>query len=116
MHESPRNDGSGCQCSAEAVAPWQRPLLANRAGGRLGAIRGYMVDGMVYPDRRAGAEAQLRRDGVEEESFRTDALGVELVIDGGRVIETEPGRWVDASSGLPWRPRRPRLGKRRSVR
>lgn len=124
-----------CDCSGgPQLEPWQRPLLSQRQGnrrqGRLGAVSGYTVNSITYADlqtaeaamrREAGGDdpRQLlsgqaygthpykpRRDGVERnDGYRADC--VELVIDGERVIEAGPGRWVEARTGKPWRKRRP---------
>ena len=104
----------------EQLEPWQRPLGSSRAG-RLGAVIGHNVNGLDYPDRQAAEVAlraattggnplagnaygtHLKRDMAVDlnPGYRADC--VELVVDGVRLIEAAPGRWVDARTGKPWR-------------
>lgn len=105
------------------LEPWQRPLLTQRKGyrpqGRLGALRGVHLDGAIYPSHREAARALLSgpaygtkkardfaADSADAGAYRADAdeLGVELLIDGSRVVfDSERGTWIDVRTGRPWR-------------
>lgn len=129
--------GTDCECGASPpVEAWERPLLSQRKGmrsdGLPGQLQGCIVDGLTYP-HPAAARAILARRSAEKRAEgephplagpppgnplaafhgdRRDALGVEVVVDGERLIEPTPGHWVSARTGKPWRrPRRQEVAR-----